>query len=150
MTKHLKEDKKALKSMIILFKAHNALIEYIKKDIEKTSFDLNEFAVFEVIYHKERLTVNEIKEKVLVANSSLTYILDKLEKKEYIKREADKNDKRIKHISLTDKGLTKALDVFPKHYDNLKEIFNTLSEEECKSLNQSLKKIGYLAKERTK
>src|SRR5690554_7078762 len=133
MTSHLKEDKKDLKSMIILFKAHNALIEYIKKDIENTGFDLNEFAVYEVIYHKEKLTVNEIKEKVLVANSSLTYILDKLEKKDLIKREKSKNDQRISLVSLTKEGLNKATSVFPNHYNNLKSIFNNLTKEDRKS-----------------
>lgn len=148
MISHLKEDKNELKSMIILFKAHSALTEYIKKDIENTGFDLNEFAVFEVIYHKEKLTVNEIKEKVLVANSSLTYILDKLEKKDLIKREKSTEDQRISLVSLTKEGLNKATSVFPNHYNNLKSIFNNLSEKEQEQLNKSLKTIGFLAKER--
>ena len=148
MTSHLKEDKNDLKSMIILFKAHNALIEYIKKDIENTGFDLNEFAVFEVIYHKEKLTVNEIKEKVLVANSSLTYILDKLEKKDLIKREKSTEDQRISLVSLTNKGINKATAIFPNHYNNLKSIFNNLTKEEQEELNKALKTIGFIARER--
>lgn len=150
MTSHLKEDKKDLKSMIILFKAHDALIKFIKKDIKKTSFDLNEFVVFEVIYHKEKLTVNEIHEKILIANSSLSYILNKLENKGYITRNADPKDKRIKNVSLTDLGLKKAHSVFPKHYENLKTIFNELTKEEQQTLNKLLKTIGFKAEERIK
>lgn len=148
MNNHLLEDKKDLKSMIILFKTHNTLIEYIKKDIENTSFDLNEFAVFEVIYHNKKLTVQDIKDKVLVANSSLTYILDKLENKELIKRTKSDIDLRVTFISLTNKGEKEALNIFPKHYENLKEIFNILTQEEQEQLNNLLKKIGFLAKER--
>lgn len=148
MINHIVEDKKDLKSMIILFKAHDALIKFIKKDIANTSFDLNEFAVFEVIYHKEKLTVNEIHDKVLVASSSLSYILNKLENKGYINREEDVKDRRIKNVSLTKQGLTKAQSIFPKHYDNLKTIFNKLNKEEQQTLNNLLKVIGFEAKAR--
>ena len=145
--KHLTKDRDSLKTMIILFKTHQALTEYIKEDIKDSGFDLNEFAVFEVIYHKQKLQVHEIKEKVLVAPSSLTYILDKLVKKGLIKRERCVNDGRVFYITLTDKGLEKGLEVFPKHYSNLKTIFDELSLEESESLNEQLKKIGYKAKE---
>lgn len=148
MTNHIKEDKKALKTMIILFKAHQSLIQFIKEDIKETGFDMNEFSVFEVIYHQEKLKVKEIKEKVLIANSSLTYILNKLKEKELVQSEESIQDKRIKYIFLTEKGKKKALKIFPKHYNNLKEIFNILKEEELNNLNEGLKKIGFTAKKR--
>ena len=144
---HLKNDRDSLKTMIILFKAHQALTEYIKEDIKDSGFDLNEFGVFEVIYHKQKLQVHEIKEKVLVAPSSLTYILDKLQKKKLIRRERCETDGRVFFITLTDEGLKKGLEIFPKHYDNLKFIFNQLSDEESDLINSLLKKIGYKAEE---
>ena len=148
MNTHIKEDKKALKPMIILFKAHQSLTEFIKEDIKATGFDINEFSVFEVIYHHEKLIVSEIKEKVLIANSSLSYILNKLLIKGLIKSEIDSNDKRIKHISLTKKGLNLALEIFPSHYDKLKEIFSELTATEVKTVSESLKKIGFAAESR--
>jgi|SRR5690554_781885 len=148
MTNHIIEDKKALKTMIILFKAHQSLVEFIKKDIKDTGFDINEFSVFEVIYHKEKLKIKDIKEKVLIANSSLSYILNKLKEKALIKSEESTKDKRIKYISLTEKGKKKALEIFPKHYNNLKEILNVLDDKETNNLNKALKKVGFNAKKR--
>lgn len=147
MTAKIDKDRKDLKSMIIVFKTHQALTEYIKNDISKTGFDLNEFGVFEVIYHKQNPTVQEIKDKVLVANSSLTYILDKLEKKDLIRRDKCQNDRRVTYVSLTENGIKKAMNTFPNHYENLKTIFSVLTSEEKETLNSLLKKIGYNAKE---
>ncbi|VEU80415.1 MarR family winged helix-turn-helix transcriptional regulator [Haploplasma axanthum] len=148
MTKYdLKADKDDLKSMIILFNTHKALVEVVKKDIKKYGYDLNEFSVFEVVFHKGKLTVQEIKEKILVANSSLTYILDKLEKKEIITRTRDEFDKRIFYIELTEKGTIEANSIFPKHYERLRSVFSILDNEDKNTLNTLLKKVGYNTKE---
>lgn len=147
---HLIKDKKSLKAMITLFKAHGALINFIKQDIKDTSFDINEFGVFEIIYHKERLTINEIKDKVLIANSSLTYVLDKLVSKGLVIKEKCNDDKRVTYVRLSEKGLIEAREIFPKHYDNLKKIFEIISPEDEAVLVKTLKKIGLYAKEETK
>lgn len=147
MSNHLINDRKDLKGMITLFKAYNSLTEFIKEDIKNTSFDINEFGVFEIIYHKKKLSINEIKDKVLIANSSLSYILDKLENKDLINKEKCETDKRVTYISLSNKGLKKAEEIFPVHYDNLKQVFNTLTKEEEEMLITINKKIGLKAKE---
>lgn len=138
----LKEDKNSLKPMITLFKAHKSLLEFIKEDIKKYNFDINEFSVFEIIYHKKKLMVNDIKDNVLIANSSLTYILDKLVRKNLIIKEKSKEDKRVTYIKLTSEGLDLASEIFPNHYNKLKELFNIYSDEEKEMLVNLTKKIG--------
>lgn len=139
--------KEELKAMITLFKAHRSLLEFIKEDIKQYNFDINEFSVFEIIYHKKRLMINEIKENILIANSSLSYILDKLEKRGLIKKEKSKKDKRITYISLTKKGLIKAKEIFPTHYKTLINLFNVLNKEEKDTLVKLTKKIGLYTEE---
>lgn len=141
------ENKNALKPMTTLFKAHRSVLEFIKEDIKDYDFDINEFSVFEIIYHKERLMINEIKDNILIANSSLSYILNKLETKKLIKKEKCETDKRITYIKLTNKGLDLATNIFPNHYKNLKNIFNVLTKEEKESLVNITKKLGLHTKE---
>lgn len=141
------ENKNALKPMTTLFKAHRSVLEFIKEDIKDYDFDINEFSVFEIIYHKERLMINEIKDNILIANSSLSYILNKLETKKLIEKEKCETDKRITYIKLTNKGLDLATNIFPNHYKNLKNIFNVLTKEEKESLVNITKKLGLHTKE---
>jgi len=136
------DDKIKFKPMITLFKAHKSFLEFIKNEIKDYNFDLNEFAVLEVIYHKKKISVSNIKNKILLANSSLSYILDKLEKRSLIKRENDINDKRVYYISLTNEGNKLCNKIFPKHYNNLKEVINVLTNEEKIILSNLLKKLG--------
>lgn len=134
--------KKDLRLMIILFKTYQTLVEYIKDDVKDSNFDLNEFSVLEVIYHYKKITINEIKEKVLVAHSSLTYILDKLEKKDLIKRTKDLDDKRVTHVSLTAQGEKVSNKIFPRHYKTLTESFSVLSDIEKEVAGNILKKLS--------
>lgn len=133
---------KDLKSLIILFKAHTNIENVVKKSLEGTTLSVNEFAAMEALYHKGALTTQSLIDLVLIPNSSMTYVLDVLKKKEYIERTRDENDKRIQRIILTDLGKTFFETVYEKHYEMLREVFDVLSETEEETLQTYLKKIG--------
>lgn len=135
--------KKDLKMMIVLFKTYQTLTEFIKEDIKDNAFNLNEFAVLEVVYHQKEVTVNDIFSKVLVANSSLSYILDKLVKKGLVSRRQCTDDRRVTYISLTKAGEEVANKIFPPHYDNLKKQFAVLSDDEKQQAINILKKLSF-------
>lgn len=139
--------KQDLKPLITLFKAHQSMVEFIKKDIKDTPFDLNEFSVFEVIYHYKHIKVQDIKEKVLVANSSLTYILDKLVKKGLIQRIKCHQDQRVTYIGLTNEGIKLSDTLFIGHYERMEKLLSILTHEEQKELSYLLKKLGTYTKE---
>lgn len=136
-----------LKAMIVFFKAYKEVVEAVKEDVKKYDFDINEFSVLEVIYHKKCLSVQEIKDKILVANSSLTYILDKLEKKELILRIKDEKDKRVYYVELSEKGKKTSNKIFSEHYEVMKKYFCIFTEEERDNFIYLMKKLGYNAKE---
>lgn len=140
---NLLKNKEDLKPVIAIFKTYQSLINFIKEDIKKYNIPLNEFAVFEVIYHYKKIQIQAIKDKILVNNSSLTYILDKLENKKLIRRIKDNNDLRITYVNITKLGEDEALKIFNPHYESLKKLLNILDDEEKNNLIKSLKKISY-------
>ncbi len=139
------ENTNDLKTMTILFRTVQSVEALAKKDILNYGVNMTEFAALEVLHHKGRMPVQSMCQKVLIANSSMTYVLDKLEEKKYIKRIQDQNDKRTFYVELTTKGKTLADDIFPKHYQAMQKIFDILSDDEKKTLNELLKKLGYHA-----
>lgn len=139
---------KGLKSLIILFKAQISLANSVKKSLENTGLNLNEFVAMEALYTKERLTTQQLVDSVLIPNSSMTYVLDILMEKSYVKREQCTTDRRIKYVSLTDKGKSYFESVYKKHYEYIRDILDVLDEDEEKQMNESLKKIGKKAQER--
>lgn len=134
-----------LKTLIILFKAHTALSNQVKVSLEDSSLTINEFAAMEALHTKKSLTTQELVTSVLIPNSSMTYVLDMLLKKNLIERNRDSNDKRIQNISLTSEGIALFEEIYEKHYKHMRAIFEDLSTEEEHTLQELLKKLGLRA-----
>lgn len=139
--------KKDLKSLIILFKAYNNVELQIKKSIECSGLSVNEFAAMEALYTKERLATQELIDLVLVPNSSMTYVLDTLTKKEYIQRVKCTIDKRRQYITLTTEGKAVFESIYEKHFKDMRQIFDVLTPEEEVKLQGYLKRIGKYSQE---
>jgi MarR family 2-MHQ and catechol resistance regulon transcriptional repressor len=133
---------KDLKTLTILFRATNFIQETIKDDVSKHGLNLSEFGALEVLYHKGPLPVQSICEKVLIANSSMSYVIENLIKKELIEKVKDEKDRRIHIVHLTEKGRQLFDDVYPKHLDHMRSVIDVLDESEEKVLQTLLKKLG--------
>ena len=137
-----------LKPVIVLFKAAQSLINNVKVSLKDSVLTINEFTVMEALYTKGELVTQDLADKILIPNSSLTYVLDILENKKYIERKRDPNDRRRQLLSLTDEGETIFSDVYDVHYEYMSDIFNVLSKEEVEQLETLLKKVGKRAEEK--
>lgn len=60
-----------------------------------------EFAVLELLYHKGQQPLQQIGGKILLASGSITYVVDKLEKKGFLERVACPNDRRVTYAAIT-------------------------------------------------
>ena len=137
-----------LKSLIILFKAHESVLRNIKISLKDTGLNVNEFTAMEALYVKKKLTTQALIDVVLIPNSSMSYILKTLDEKKCLRRQKDKDDQRIQYISLTAQGRRKFEEVYEKHFEHMRSVFNVLDETEEKQLQFLLKKLGKEAMER--
>jgi MarR family transcriptional regulator, 2-MHQ and catechol-resistance regulon repressor len=78
----------------------------------------------------------------LIASSSITYVVDKLEKKKLIKRKPSPKDRRITHATISDSGIELMNEVFPKHKAAMQEILGGLNLQEKENVIEQLKKLG--------
>lgn len=104
--------------------------------------NITEFAVLELLYNKGEQPIQKVKERILIASSSTTYVIDKLCGKSLVKRRQDTVDKRISFASLTDKGMELMEEIFPLHAGKIKEVFNVLEDHELEVLRTALKKVS--------
>lgn len=141
---------KDLKTFVILFKTHTNLIRHVKKSLEDTQLSVNEFTCMEALLNKGSLSAQALIDLVLIPNSSMTYVLDTLSKKELILREKDPADRRVQRISLTDKGEKVISEIYDIHHAHMREIFDVLSPDEEKQLQEFLKTLGRHAERKLK
>lgn len=145
--KKMSKEESALRALTILLKSSGSVTNMLKKDMRSYELNPTEFTVMEVLYSKGEQPIQIIGNKVLLASSSITYVIDQLEKKNFIERKVNESDRRVTLVSLTKEGQKKMEDIFPQHSEVIQELFKDLSEDEINVFSESLKKIGFKAQE---
>jgi len=100
-----------------------------------------QWRVLRVLWEQKHLTSAQISILTLLPSPSLVGILDRLEKKELVKRLRSSSDRREINITITDKGRELQSEVMPKVkkiQDQIKVIF---TDPEWRELKKCLEKI---------
>lgn len=107
--------------------------------LEELDITYPQYLVMMVLWEHQRLTVNQIGEKLFLDSGTITPMLKRLEAKSYIVRQRKIEDERVVEISLTDKGerlQDKACLIPEKMNDTL-----NLSETDVQELKQAISKL---------
>jgi len=131
-----------LKTLTILMRASHRLEAIVKDEVQAHGLTISEFGTLEALYHKGTLTVAEIVAKILIPNSSMSYVLERLLEKGLIERTQDEGDKRVYRLTLTEAGHNYIREVYPLHQKALRQLLDRLTPDEEEILQQLLKKIG--------
>ena len=135
----------SLRAMTILLRASSSVSSMLKKDMQSYGLNPTEFTVMEVLYNKGAQPIQVIGNKVLLASSSITYVIDQLATKTYVERKVNENDRRITLVSLTANGQKFMEGVFPQHSKIIQELFGERSQNDIEQLSESLKIMGFKA-----
>ena len=130
------------KAVIAIMRASNLLVGDLKKTLKNYPINATEFSVMEFLYSKGEKSILEIRDRILLASGSATYVVDNHEKKGYVIRKISQKDKRVTYIGLTETGMKLIDDIFPTHKKNTKKIFEKINDKELVILKEILKKIN--------
>jgi DNA-binding MarR family transcriptional regulator len=137
-----KQSELNLKLLIALNRGTQYVQKKEQRTIKEGGLTVPQFAVLEILYHKGDLRVCEIIEKALSTGGNMTVVIDNLVKEDLVRRCIDPQDRRVNLISITEKGRNLISEIFPKHVENINEIFSDLTVEEKEKLIVLLKKLS--------
>lgn len=137
----------SLKLFIVLSRAHKAIHESTNQFFQKNGLNPTEFAVLELLFHKGRQPLQKIGNKILLASGSITYVIDKLEKRGFIIRVSCPSDRRITFAEITTEGEAFMATLFPEHEKQLHEMMSALNPDEKDQAIVLLKKLGLSIKD---
>jgi MarR family 2-MHQ and catechol resistance regulon transcriptional repressor len=126
----------------VWMKASKAVAENLLKDIESHNISRENFMILELLYSKGPHPVQKISETFSIPSGSITYVVDKLEKKGLVARQPNPNDRRASNVVITEEGRTLFNEIFPKHTATVSENLSFVTSEEKEQLIALLKKIG--------
>jgi MarR family 2-MHQ and catechol resistance regulon transcriptional repressor len=126
---------------LLLMQTARVFQEEIRDEMIKKNLSITEFSVLEVLFHKGKQTIQQIANSIIIASSSMTYVIDKLEQKDLIKRNACPQDRRVIHVTLTEKGQELMEIVMPEHEEFVEKVFESLKPNEVEDLSFLLRKV---------
>ena len=135
------EENLSLHAMIVLRKAIKTIDSHVMTDIREKGLTSAQFSVLEILYSKGRLKICQLIEKVLSSSGNMTVVIRNMEKKGWIEKKTDENDKRAFFIELTEKGKRIIEELLPRHIKSVERIFNILTEEDKRNLIEILRKF---------
>lgn len=131
-----------LNILIGLHRAVNYIDRQSAKIFAEYHLTMGQFAVLEVLYHKGDMTVGQVQEKILSSCGTIPLILNNLERRGYIIRQADAKDKRRCILRITEDGRDLIAQVYPKNEDRIVELMEEWTAQEKQQLAILLKRYG--------
>ena len=116
----IKENELELSTLVVFTRAEHTIHKKEFQTIKESGLTIAQFGVLEVLYNKGDLRICEIIEKILTTSGNITVVIKNLEK--------DEGRKVIENI-------------LPSHINNIKNIFEVLTDEEKITLKNILKKF---------
>ena len=137
------QDTSGVHVWLVLGKKFHAMATRAAESLKssRTYLGDSEFRVLEVLLHKGPLPVNTIGPKVWLTPGSISVAVDRLEKKELVKRQ-NTDDRRVRLVELTPKGRAIITRTFRVHAAAMEEAAVVLTKEERLMLLHLLKKLG--------
>lgn len=142
----MNDSERALKLFIVLSRASKVISEEVHKSIDRYGLNPTEFAVLELLYHRGQQPIQKIGQKILLRSGSMTYVVDKLEKRGLLRRVFCEKDKRITYMSITQEGIELIEAIFPEHAKGIQSIMSGLTSEEQDMTIELVKKLGLSVK----
>ncbi|MBF4694813.1 MarR family winged helix-turn-helix transcriptional regulator [Fusibacter ferrireducens] len=98
-----------------------------------------QFEALQYLIYEQNLTIGELSSKMYLACSTVTDLLDRMERNELVKRVKDENDRRIVRIAVLDKGHNLLKSVMETRREYVAEIMAELSEETINGIDESFR-----------
>ncbi|MBS4173742.1 MarR family transcriptional regulator [Bacillus sp. FJAT-49736] len=100
-----------------------------------------QFVALQWLFEEGDMTIGELSNKMYLAFSTTTDLIDRMEKNELVVRVKDAHDRRVVRIHLLDKGKDMIGEVIKKRQNYLQDILKNFSADEVLNLKDNLIKL---------
>ncbi|TCU66395.1 DNA-binding MarR family transcriptional regulator [Tissierella praeacuta] len=100
-----------------------------------------QFSALQILINYGDMTIGELSQKMALACSTITDLIDRMEKSDLVIRKKDKKDKRVVRVEVLPKGYDILEKVLKKRIDFLTGKLSDFSDEDKDKLNLGLKSL---------
>lgn len=125
----------------LLLRSYNVMSESLQNQFDEYGVTVSQWPLLYILYQGKENTPAELAEYMKLNRSAITRLLDRLDKKQLIRRTTSTHDKRSVVINLTNKGkkIVPALAAISRETNN--RFLKGLSKSEIQQFDEILRKI---------
>ena len=140
--KGTKKEVSALNTFIKLIRASDSTISRVNAALSKSKLTESQLNILDALYHLGPMCQKDLGKKLLKSGGNITMVIDNLEKRNLVKRERGKEDRRLFNVYLTESGRNLFEKIFPEYLNSVLRAMNILTDSEQTELQRLCKKIG--------
>jgi DNA-binding MarR family transcriptional regulator len=133
-----------LEAIIYLYTESRRITKELAKRADLTGPQLTVVKLLETVGD---LSLSELSEKIRAQNSTVTGIIDRMEREGLVTRERSKEDRRVVHIRLTPKGQELARGIPVEPMEIFKGALESLTAQEMRDLMRIMTKVAKRVKQ---
>jgi MarR family 2-MHQ and catechol resistance regulon transcriptional repressor len=136
------EETLALNTFIKFTRAYESVMSRLAQLGNLEGLTVSQFGVLETLHHLGPMCQGEISGKLLKSCGNITLVLDNLEKHGLVRRERDREDRRMVTVSLTADGEALIARIFPQQVAAIVAEMGALAPAEQEMFGALCKKLG--------
>jgi len=124
-----------------LFRISNRLTLTLRENLRPVKITLPRWRVLSVLSARDGRSIGELAEFTVIGQSTLSRVIDQMERDKLVERRPSKKDNRIVQVFLKPAGKETFEKILPSAMLHYKRAIEGFSEEEQKTLDQFLRRI---------
>lgn len=123
---------------MLIKEIYASTIEIVNENLKGSSLTHQQTMVIKLIAHKGKVTISELCQEMSLAKGTISGIVSRLERADYVKKVKYDNDKRNTYVEFSDKGYEYAKNFRNEINKSFDKIFENFTEDEVKKTKKNL------------
>lgn len=119
----------------------------VSKNLRESGLTNQQIMVIKLIAHNKQVNISQLCEEMSLSKGTVSGIVARLEKADYVKKIKDEKDKRNTYVVFSDKGFEFAKNFIEEINGSFDKVFENFTEEEVNQVKDALIKLRNKIKE---
>ncbi len=138
------EKNKGIEIFTLFKDIDKTLNDNLRYEFKDTALTVPQMNLMRILHENKRMKMSELSEAMGLAINTVSGIVDRLEKQNFIERVRSEKDKRVVYIVLADETEVIAKEMHGKVYDYLESIVSKAEEDEIEDILKGLNTLKKL------
>lgn len=125
----------------LIFELGKLMRQYMRKNFEHEGITMPQSSVLGMLMKNGEMKITELSSKLMLSNSTVSGMIDRLEKQQLVERRRSEEDRRIVYVKVSPKFLEMHKESHKKIEKSFEELLDTGTPEELEKIIDGLKTL---------